>query len=210
MNKQFNINVKGWENGKSIPARFAFGQPGENEPFQVSGNLNPQINWTGVPAGTQSFVLSCHDKDVPSSGEDVNQEGKFVSASLPRVDFDHLILVDIPSHVSEIPEGALSNGVTAKGKPCEIVEFGRVGKNNYTEWFENDPEMAGVYGGYDGPCPPWNDSIIHHYYFTLYALSLKTVGLSGAFTRADALKVMEGNILAESCYVGTYSMNPNL
>ena len=30
----------------------------------------------------------------------------------------------------------------------------------------------GNYFGYDGPCPPWNDAIPHHYVFTLYALDV--------------------------------------
>ena len=29
------------------------------------------------------------------------------------------------------------------------------------------PTMAGDYYGYDGPFPPWNDSLVHHYVFTL-------------------------------------------
>ena len=31
--------------------------------------------------------------------------------------------------------------------------------------------MAGQYFGYDGPFPPFNDSLVHHYVFTLYALN---------------------------------------
>jgi len=30
--------------------------------------------------------------------------------------------------------------------------------------------MKGTYFGYDGPAPPWNDSVVHHYAFTLYAV----------------------------------------
>ena len=35
--------------------------------------------------------------------------------------------------------------------------------------------MSGDYFGYDGPCPPWNDSIVHHYVFTVYALDVDAV-----------------------------------
>ena len=33
--------------------------------------------------------------------------------------------------------------------------------------------MAGNYFGYDGPFPPFNDSLVHHYVFTLYALAIE-------------------------------------
>ena len=56
-----------------------------------------------------------------------------------------------------------------------------MGVNNYTDWFAGDEQMAGDYGGYDGPCPPWNDELLHHYRFTLYALDVPSLGLPGAF-----------------------------
>ena len=84
------------------------------------------------------------------------------------------------------------------------------GKNDYTSWFSGDADMAGVYGSYDGPCPPWNDSIVHHYYFTLYALDVPSLGLTGAFSGADALENLKGHILAEAAHMGTYSMNPRV
>jgi phosphatidylethanolamine-binding protein (PEBP) family uncharacterized protein len=39
--------------------------------------------------GTKSFAIVCHDPDVPSKGDDVNQEGRAVPRSLARVDFFH-------------------------------------------------------------------------------------------------------------------------
>jgi len=67
--------------------------------------------------------------------------------------------------------------------------------------------MEGTYGGYDGPCPPWNDSIVHHYHFEVFALDVETLGLQGEFTGQDALEAMEGHILASTSHMGTYSMN---
>ena len=63
----------------------------------LSENRNPQLAWTEVPAGTRSFAIVCHDPDVPSKGDDVNQEGRVVPQSLPRVDFFHWVLVDLPA-----------------------------------------------------------------------------------------------------------------
>ena len=58
----------------------------------------------------------------------------------------------------------------------------RQGLNSYVEWFAGDAEMAGDYFGYDGPCPPWNDSIRHRYVFTLYAIDLASCPVDGRFT----------------------------
>jgi phosphatidylethanolamine-binding protein (PEBP) family uncharacterized protein len=70
--------------------------------------------------------------------------------------------------------------------------------------------MKGDYGGYDGPCPPWNDSIVHHYHFTVHALDVESLGLSGHFGGPEALKAMEGHVLARGEWVGTYTLNPAL
>lgn len=206
----FSIQIDAWDDGTKIPAKLAFGQPEADSPFAPSDNLNPAIAWSGVPEGTRSFAILCHDPDVPSSGEDVNQQGKLVPADLPRVDFFHWVLVDIPAHVTALEEGADSQGITPRGKPVGPTAHGLAGKNDYTGWFDGDPDMEGVYGGYDGPCPPWNDSIVHHYHFTVFALDVVTLGLTGAFSGQDARKAMEGHILASATHVGTYTMNPDI
>ena len=84
------------------------------------------------------------------------------------------------------------------------------GINNFTDWFAGDEQMRGEYGGYDGPCPPWNDEIIHHYYFTVFALDVSSLELSGSFGGPDVLAAMRGHILAEGRWVGTYTLNPDL
>ena len=94
-------------------------------------------------------------------------------ASLPRVDFFHWVLVDLPPDARPIERGEFSDGVTARGKPGPHAPRGaRQGINDYTGWFAGDKDMAGNYFGYDGPCPPWNDALPHHYVFTLYALDV--------------------------------------
>ena len=41
-----------------------------------SDNVNPHLAWSELPAGTRSLALICHDFDVPSRGDDVNQAGR--------------------------------------------------------------------------------------------------------------------------------------
>lgn len=166
--------------------------------------------WSGVPDAAQSLVLVCHDPDVPSRGDDVNQEGKTVPADLPRVAFYHWLLVDIPADATEIPAGAHADGITARGKEGPAALDGtRHGVNDYTGWFAGDEDMKGTYFGYDGPCPPWNDSIVHHYHFTLYALDVPRAPIDGAFGGADLLAALDGHILDEASFMGTYAINPD-
>ena len=70
--------------------------------------------------------------------------------------------------------------------------------------------MKGIHGGYDGPCPPWNDERMHHYHFIVYALNVPTLGLTGAVDGKKAQAAMEGHILAQGEVVGTYTNNARL
>jgi Raf kinase inhibitor-like YbhB/YbcL family protein len=196
-----------FSDGDPIPGANAFAVPDPDEHIRFAANRNPALEWDDVPEGTRSFALLCIDGDVPSVGDDVNQEGREVPADLPRVDFVHWVLVDIPADVRSFEEGAFSEGVTARGKPG-LSEGMREGVNDYTGWFAGDPEMAGTYKGYDGPCPPWNDSIVHHYVFTLYALDVESVPVEGDFSAEDVKAAIAPHILAKATLTGTYSLNP--
>lgn len=192
-----------------IPGAYAFAVPHATDHVALSSNRNPQLSWSGAPADTRSFALICHDRDVPSKGDDVNKEGRSVPASLPRVDFYHWILVDIPANMSAIAEAEFSDGVSARGKAGPEAKHGaRQGLNDYTGWFAGDKDMEGKYFGYDGPCPPWNDEILHHYVFTLYALDCARCPVSGAFQGGEVLKAIEGHVLAKASLSGSYALNP--
>ncbi len=194
-----------------IPGDFAFCIPAAEGHVCLGGNRNPHLAWSDVPAGTRSFVLICHDPDVPSRGDDVNQEGRSVPASLPRVDFFHWVLVDLPAELRGITAGSFSTEVTPNGKSGPDAPFGaRHGINDYTAWFAGDENMRGDYHGYDGPCPPWNDELRHRYVFTLYALDVARCAVEGRFAGADVRQAIAGHILAEAKFTGIYSLNPNI
>ncbi len=195
--------------GAPIPAQFAFCAPDARTHVTLSENRNPQLAWSEVPEGAKSFAIICHDPDVPSRGDDVNVEGRVVSAALARVDFFHWVLVDLPSSIRSVAAGEFASGVTAKGKPGPVAPHGaRQGVNDYTGWFAADPEMAGNYFGYDGPCPPWNDAIVHRYVFTVFALDIARLAVQGAFSGTDARQAMQGHILAQASITGRYTLNP--
>ena len=70
--------------------------------------------------------------------------------------------------------------------------------------------MGGDYFGYDGPCPPWNDTIVHHYVFTLYALDVAKCPVQGTFRGPEVIAAMQGHVLASATLTGTYSLNPSV
>lgn len=197
--------------GARIPDRFAFGKSDPTIHIALSGNRNPHLAWSDLPEGTRSLTLIVHDPDVPSRPDGVNQEGHVVPASLPRVDFYHWVLVDVDPAAGSIAEGAFCEGVTGRGKAGTDGPQGtRQGLNNYTDWFAGDKDMEGSYCGYDGPCPPWNDELLHHYHFTLYALDVPRCPVQGTFDGPAVLKAIEGHVLGSARITGTFATNPSL
>lgn len=200
-----------FQDGGVIPGRLAFCVIDPKTHVALSANRNPHLGWRDVPAGAKSLALIVHDRDVPSKGDDVNREDRDVPADLPRVDFFHWTLIDLPTSMNSIAEGDYSDGITAHGKPGPGSSPGiRQGINDFTSWFAGDSAMSGDYYGYDGPCPPWNDTIPHHYTFTLYALNVERLDVDGSFTGQDVRKTMDGHVLAEASIGGIYTLNPTL
>ena len=205
------LRCTSFSDNQPMPASTAFGKPDAAEHMALSDNKNPGFEWSDIPANTRSLVMICHDRDVPTVFDDVNREGKTISADLARMDFFHWSLVDIATNISAIKEGEFADGIVPKGKPGpEAAQGTRQGINGYGMFFAADPDMAGDYFGYDGPCPPWNDSIAHHYVFTLYATDLETCPVSGTFGGEDVRKAIEGHILAQASVTGVYTMNPDV
>lgn len=205
------LTSNSFEDGAPIPGEFAFCIPASEGHVCLGRNRNPQLAWRDVPPGTRSFALICHDPDVPSRGDDVNQEGRSVPADLPRVDFFHWVLVDLPASTREIAAGSFSSEVTPAGKPGpEAAEGSRQGINDYTAWFAGDEAMRGDYHGYDGPCPPWNDELLHRYVFTLYALDVARCPVEGRFDGTAVRKAIAGHVLGQASLTGTYTLNPAL
>lgn len=200
-----------FRDGEPIPGRCAFGIPDAKVHMKLGQNRNPQLSWSDLPRGAKSLVLLCIDVDVPSSLDHFNKEGTVIAQELPRVEFCHWAMVDIAPRDGGVAEGECSDGITPRGKKHPKGPPGsRQGINEYTGFMASDPEMAGDYYGYEGPCSPWNDERIHRYHFTLYATDLDRCPVEGRFTAAEVRQAFAGHVLAEARLTGTYTMNQDL
>lgn len=193
--------------GEPILEKNAMGVRGASGP--VPGpNVSPHLVWSDVPAKSRSFALLAVDIDAPSP-KDANRSDIVIEDDAPRSAFYHWVLFDIPASMRELAEGLDSNGLTPKGKAPGKTSYGVRGINSYKEWFGDDPQMGGDYGGYDGPWPPFNDVRTHRYDFTLYALDVETLALSDEARAADVLKAIHGHVLAEATLRVTHSLAPD-
>jgi Raf kinase inhibitor-like YbhB/YbcL family protein len=204
-----NVHVDSIKDGGMLSNKYAFCAPAAQGHTTGGPNINPSISWSKGPKGTKSFAIITYDTDSPAEQrEKMNKEGETLTSAVPRKNFYHWILVDIPVNTAAIKEGADSNARVVHGKPATPSAAGVKGLNDYTKATAANDAMKGQYYGYDGPCPPWNDENLHHYHFTVYALSVPSLNLPKDFDGAAAQEAMKGKILAQGEVLGIFTQNP--
>lgn len=203
--ERLDVTIEGLSPDGRLPDAAAYCGAGGYGP-----NVSPGVSWSPGPDGTRSYAVLMVDPDVPADLSVVNKPDVTIPEDAPRQTFVHWVLVDLPPSVTALAAGADGEGVTPGGKPFGTTANGVRGVNDYALFFNGNPDTAGPYGGYDGPCPPGNDARVHGYAVRVYALDVPALGLSGAFDGRAAEKAMEGRILAVGEAVGTYTLNPAL
>ncbi len=202
------VKVDSIKSGGMVPSKYTFCTAAAQNHVAPGGDISPPISWSKGPSGTKSYVVILTDIDNPAEQRDkMNKEGMTLPASAKRRIVFHWVLVDIPASVTSLKEGAESEGRVPHGKPATTT-LGMRGLNDFTMFMANNDAMKGQYHGYDGPCPPWNDEIAHRYVFTVYALSVPTLGLSGDFNGTAAMDAMKDKILAQGELETKSTTNP--
>ncbi|MGB0066247.1 MAG: YbhB/YbcL family Raf kinase inhibitor-like protein [Terracidiphilus sp.] len=141
----------------------------------AGGDESPELNWSGAPVGTRSFVVVLYD----------------TTAS-----FTHWGMYNIAPYVYQLPENA---GMANSSYGPEILNDFGLGEE------------------YDGPCPPAGFAPeVHHYVFTVYALST-TLNLPGSVNFPPNAETLDhalikagkdGQILAAASDTALYSSTP--
>jgi Raf kinase inhibitor-like YbhB/YbcL family protein len=78
----FEVTSTDIVDGAPLPTRHVHSSVGGE-------NVSPQLSWSGFPAETKGFVVTCYDPDAPTGSG-----------------FWHWLLVGLPATTTELPSGA--------------------------------------------------------------------------------------------------------
>jgi Raf kinase inhibitor-like YbhB/YbcL family protein len=94
-----------FRDGETMPDRLIYDGMG-----CTGANTSPALEWSTVPAGTKSLVLTLHDPDAPTT-----------------VGFTHWMLYDLDPKIAKLDAGAGKNGHQPHGAAHGLNDFGEIG-----------------------------------------------------------------------------------
>lgn len=102
---RFILTSPAFQDGGTLPkahVHSAMGAAGDNR--------SPALQWSGAPAGTQSFAVTCYDPDAPTGSG-----------------WWHWVVHGLPADCTGLPEGAGSGGALPAGAVQGRTDFGSEG-----------------------------------------------------------------------------------
>jgi Raf kinase inhibitor-like YbhB/YbcL family protein len=159
------LTIPGWPDGAQIPAKFT----------QAGEQVSPELKWSNVPAGTQSFVVNMLDPDVAIQRGTETQP--------------HWIVWNIPAAATGLPEAM---------KPGELADGTR-------QISASGPGYRGPGAPATGPLHHYTFEVYALDTKLDLAASSATPAVNAALeTRSAVMKGMQGHVLGKAVYVGLF------
>ncbi len=161
------LTISGWPDGGIIPVKYS----------QAGEQVSPELKWSNVPPGTQSFVINMLDPDVSIQRGTETQP--------------HWIVWNIPGTATGMPEGVKVGGDLPDGSH-QISATG--------------PQYRGPGAAANGPLHHYTFEVYALDVPKLdVTASAATTPVNAALeTRAAVMKAMQGHVLGKAVYVGLF------
>jgi Raf kinase inhibitor-like YbhB/YbcL family protein len=160
------LTTTAWADGQQIPAKYT----------QAGEQISPELKWTNVPAGTQSFVVNMLDPDVS-----VNRTTE------PQ---PHWIVWNIPASATGLPEGVKPGAELPEG----IRQISASG-----------PQYRGPGAAANGPLHHYTFEVYAlDTKIDIAPASGATPVIAAVDTRTAVMKAMQGHIIGKAVYLGLF------
>jgi len=160
------LTIPAWPDGQQIPVKFT----------QAGEQISPELRWSNVPAGAQSFVVNMLDPDVAVQRGTETQP--------------HWIVWNIPATATGLPEGMKPGAEQADGTR-QISASG--------------PQYRGPGAAANGPLHHYTFEVYALDTKIDVAPSPGAQPIEAALaTRAAVMKAMQGHVIGKAVYVGLF------
>lgn len=160
------LTITGWADGAQIPVKFT----------QAGEQVSPELRWTNVPQGTQSFVVNMLDPDVAVQRGTETQP--------------HWIVWNIPATATGLPEG---------------VKHGAEQPDGMRQISASGPQYRGPGAPATGPLHHYTFEVYALDTKLDVTPSTAAQPVAAALeTRTAVMKAMQGHVLGKAVYVGLF------